>query len=84
VGELSSPTHFYTKQYNTKQYKKGHYMVKEKLCTFDELVTSQTLAIHSTLLEGGGKSMKAAVHWAMVSVLNWRAEKDQEEKDSGK
>jgi len=55
-----------------------------KLCTFDELVRSQALAIHSALLEGGGKSMQAAVHWAMISTLNWRLEKDNEEKSKKK
>jgi hypothetical protein len=39
--------------------------------TFDELVELATQRIHSALLEGGGKSMKTAVHMWLQQAMLW-------------
>jgi len=45
--------------------------------TFDELADENARYIHSALLEGGGKTMKSAVHAAMCTTLRWRVEHDE-------
>jgi hypothetical protein len=39
--------------------------------TFEELVAQATLGIHSALLEGGGYSMKSAIHTWMAHAIEW-------------
>ena len=52
-------------------------MAKEEPITYKELVEEETRKIHSALLEGGGKSMQAAVFWAMNAAIMWRHAEDE-------
>lgn len=45
-----------------------------KKVKFEDLVDEAARQIHSRLLEGGGKEMKAAIHMWMVAAINWEKE----------
>ncbi len=46
--------------------------------TFQELVDEATADIHMSLLEGGGKGMKASVHKWMSTIAQWRDVKNDD------
>jgi len=55
--------------------------------TFEELVDRASREIHSALLEGGGRSMKASIHMWMSQAIYWdkiHSEKEKKEKRSDK
>jgi len=46
--------------------------------SFDELTEIASVRIHSALLDGGGKAMKAEVHLWMSQAIVWNRMKDIE------
>jgi hypothetical protein len=52
--------------------------------SFEDLVDEATRQIHSRLLEGGGKSMRSAVHMWMVAAINWEKENKKNVRKSNK
>lgn len=55
-------------------------MRNEKDWTYSELVDDATRAIHSALLEGGGRNMRGAVHTWLNQAILWDRRDQQKQK----
>ena len=51
--------------------------LKPKPMTFEELVQTATLGIHSSLIEGGGNAMRSAVWKWLSSAIEWDRRKEK-------
>ncbi len=47
--------------------------------TFEELVDEAACAIHSALLESGGKGLKGSIHCYLSTAIRWREAVDKHE-----
>ena len=53
---------------------------KKALPTFEDIVDEATRQIHTALLEGGGKAMKAKVHTYLSYIIQWNQEYKTDDK----